>query len=130
MNRKDRRADPPRWYKLDAYFDEKTKNEHGLGDEHAQYVLGRIDDVVIVKVPDGMPPASRTAFMQGFLEVAAMASDEMKYILVPESVKLLRLVPVGFERSKELDRSLRLRRIEAGVRAAKADTTKVNPEES
>lgn len=84
MNRKDRRADPPRWYKLDAYFDKRTEHVHGLDDKHAQYVLGRIDDIVIVQVPDDMAPAQRIAFMQGFREVAALASQEMKYILVPQ----------------------------------------------
>ena len=130
MNRKDRRADPARWYKLDAYFDERTKATHGLSDQFAQYVLGRLDDIVIVKVPDSMPPASRLAFMQGFREVAALASEEMKYILVPDSVKFVRLGPVSAQQSKELDRSLRLRQVEANVRASKADPTKPAPEKS
>jgi len=120
MNRKDRRADPPRWYKLDAYFDKRTEHVHGLDDKHAQYVLGRIDDIVIVQVPDDMAPAQRIAFMQGFREVAALASQEMKYILVPSSVKMLRLRPVDAAASKELDRQMRLRQVEANVRAEKA----------
>ncbi|MCZ2109357.1 MAG: hypothetical protein LC118_07305 [Dehalococcoidia bacterium] len=120
MNRKDRRADPPRWYKLDAYFDKRTEHVHGLDDKHAQYVLGRIDDIVIVQVPDDMAPAQRIAFMQGFREVAALASQEMKYILVPSSVKMLRLRPVDPAASKELDRQMRLRQVEANVRAEKA----------
>jgi hypothetical protein len=119
-NRKERRADPARWYRLDGYFDKRTDHVHGLDEKHAQYVLGRIDDIVIVQVPDEMPPAQRMAFMQGFREVAALASQEMKYILVPSSVKMLRLIPVDATTSKELDRQMRLRQVEANVRAEKA----------
>lgn len=129
MSRKERRADPARWYAFDAYFDSRHPTAIGLG-QHEQYVLGTIEDIVVVQMPEGLSDAERAGFLEGFRQVTALADHEFRYIVVPASVKLVRLRPVDPARAKDLDRQLRLRRVEAQVRAEKLAATEEKPKPS
>ena len=121
MNRHERRANPSRWYKFDAYS--QPGGTYELSEKYAQYVLGQIDELVVVKIPSDLPPAERQAFMEGFRETISLVSDNLKFVMVPDTVQLVRLSPVSQELSKDLSRKLRLRQASSRVRAAKSSCT-------
>lgn len=119
MNRKDRRADPARWYAIDAYIDKGETSPVPLG-QYEQHVHARIEDIVVVKMPAGLSPTEAGAFIQGFRETIAMAETTLDFVMVPASVEFFRIRPVEAAHAKELERRLRLKRIERQVQAEKA----------
>lgn len=121
-NRQERRANPDQWWKLVGYFDESTKAKvHGLKDEYAQYVKGSIDRVIVVALPSDIPISQRAALMEGMRQSARLAGNEHEYLVVPDSVKFLRVQPADRETARRLDVLYRNRRIDAQVSAAKAE---------
>lgn len=105
MNRKQRRSDPDQWWKLNAY----AKNEDevaDLPDQYAQYVQGKIDDIIVFSLPSTMSAAERVQMANGIRELFALSGKEEKVVVVPDSVRLMRLRPVDFASSKILERGL------------------------
>jgi len=115
MNRRNRRANPSQWYKFDAY--QLPDGVHGLGEKYSQYVRGELGELVVVAIPSDLPPAERQAFMEGFRETIALVSDQLKFVMVPDTVQMLRLSPVSPEVAKDLNRQLRMRQVSARIRA-------------
>ncbi len=126
-NRHERRANPDQWWKLVAYFDGSTKTVHGLDEKFSQYVKGTIDDIVVIEVPTNLPPQERLAIMQGFREMAAGMGEEHRFMIVPDNIRFLRVVPVDRDTTRQLEHRLKVRRVEASVRTAKADVADQNP---
>lgn len=121
MSRKDRRANPDQWWKLVGYFDKDTKTPHALGDQYAQYVKGSIDDILVIQLPDTLPAAERLAIMRGIQEVLSIAEKDQRVLIVTDSVKFVRVQPLDPATCKSLDKQMTVRRIEANVRAGKAE---------
>jgi hypothetical protein len=83
------------WYVLEEYFDENKKEIIGINE--SGYMLGVLEDFVIVRIPETMP----------IIEVDALgirlAEMGIKALIVKEGIRLLRLREVTGEREKKLN---------------------------
>lgn len=129
MSRQDRRANPDQWWKLSGYFDASTKKVHGLDEKYAQYVKGSIGDIVVIEIPANMPSQDRNALMSGFQEMAAGLGEQHRFMFVPDNIRFLKVSPVDRDTSRHLDRQAMNRRVDASVRAARADQNRGSGEE-
>lgn len=102
-SRKDRLADPDRWYRMVAM----SNGEEVIDCEANQaLVKGRINDIVVVAIPsDALGSAGDIAMaMTEALRSSGIARD---VIVVPNEVTLLKLRPMPLAASKKFDKQKR-----------------------
>lgn len=123
-SRKDRRADPDKWYRVCAYFDPEKERVVDLepNSEGAVCIRGSVENVIVVQVPD-MPPHKQVEMLRGVQATLEGAGIDKPVVLLPSWVKLVKFRPLDAATGKKLDRHARSKSIEAAVAERRVQET-------
>jgi len=115
-SRKERLADPERWYQLVSM----TNGENVIDCEgNEALVKGRIEDILIVAIPNsaiGSAGDIATAVTEA-VRSSGLARD---VIVVPDECKMLKLRPMSVAASKAFDKQKRMREYQRDAQRKKA----------
>jgi hypothetical protein len=119
--RKERRADPDRWYRICAYFDPEDGRVVNLESDSqgAVCIKGSIDNVIVIQVPD-LPPKKQVEVLRGVQATLEGGGVDKPVILLPNWVEFVKLRPLDTATCKKLDRHATMKSIEKEVADRKA----------
>jgi hypothetical protein len=89
------------WYELEEYFDEKQKKIIGVNE--SGYMLGVLEDFVVVQVPEDYPLVDLDLLGN------RLADMGIKALIVKEGIRFLRLREITGEQEKKLNEILERR---------------------
>lgn len=116
-SRKERRADPDRWFEIVSYFQEGEEGRYLDVEGQQLFVRGNIDDVIVVQVPAHYGSQQAHQIMGAVQRTMQGAGVDRPLVLMPDDVKLMKVRPVSKKRSMELSRQQKMNEARARARA-------------
>ena len=83
------------WYEIEAYFDEKRREIIGVNE--SGYMLGVLEDFVIVEVPPNKTPVEINVIGTRLAEMG------IKALVIQQGIRFLRLKEISGEQEKKLN---------------------------
>lgn len=100
--RRERRADPARWYKIEAAEAKVVGELVNLPD--GVCVHGNIDEIVVITFPHDLSPEEVMSLMKGARAVVQNAGLDKNIIMVPDNVGFLKLRPLSKDETADIEK--------------------------
>jgi hypothetical protein len=116
--RKERRADPARWYKIEGG---RMLDEQGtfVNLPEGVCVYGSINDVIVITYPVDASTKDKMEMLKGTKEVIERAGVDRHVVVVPDSVGFLKLRPLSKQESAAIEKQLKAHDLEKMKKAGK-----------